>query len=165
MISPRILMCRPDCYEIEYEINPWMSCERQVDHDLAVQPPLFRIDPCSVQIKFDDVFYFNNSWADRDKLGSSMKARSQWTTTDLKLARRIQRWRTIRSFVLVIGIMGLASAVTRAAEPPDLWLFSISPLLRIVVMTLLGILLLAAMILLVLSVNGWLRRRDEKAGL
>jgi len=30
-------MCPPDYYGIEYEINPWMSTERQVDHALAVQ--------------------------------------------------------------------------------------------------------------------------------
>ena len=35
--APRILMCRPDCYGIEYEINPWMNRERQVDHDCAVR--------------------------------------------------------------------------------------------------------------------------------
>jgi len=34
---PHILMCPPDYYGIEYEINPWMSTERQVDHSLAVQ--------------------------------------------------------------------------------------------------------------------------------
>lgn len=33
---PHILMCRPDFYGIEYEINPWMNRERQVDHDLAI---------------------------------------------------------------------------------------------------------------------------------
>ena len=35
--SPRILMCHPDHYGIEYEINPWMDCERQADHNLAVR--------------------------------------------------------------------------------------------------------------------------------
>ncbi len=35
--APHILMCPPDYYGIEYEINPWMSTERQVDHALAVQ--------------------------------------------------------------------------------------------------------------------------------
>jgi N-dimethylarginine dimethylaminohydrolase len=34
---PRILMCAPDFYGIEYEINPWMNRERQSDHELAVQ--------------------------------------------------------------------------------------------------------------------------------
>src|SRR5262245_32837436 len=34
---PRILMCPPDHYGIEYEINPWMSRERQADHALAVK--------------------------------------------------------------------------------------------------------------------------------
>ncbi len=29
-------MCPPDHYGIEYEINPWMSTERQADHALAV---------------------------------------------------------------------------------------------------------------------------------
>ena len=28
-------------------------------------PPLSRIDRCSIRIKFDDVFYLNNRWADR----------------------------------------------------------------------------------------------------
>lgn len=32
-----ILMCPPDHYGIEYEINPWMSRERQTDHAVAVQ--------------------------------------------------------------------------------------------------------------------------------
>jgi len=36
-LTPHILMCPPDCYGIEYEINPWMSTERQVDHALAVE--------------------------------------------------------------------------------------------------------------------------------
>jgi N-dimethylarginine dimethylaminohydrolase len=35
--KPQILMCRPDHYGIEYEINPWMSRDRQADHALAVQ--------------------------------------------------------------------------------------------------------------------------------
>jgi N-dimethylarginine dimethylaminohydrolase len=35
--QPHILMCPPDHYGIEYEINPWMNCQRQVDHGLAVQ--------------------------------------------------------------------------------------------------------------------------------
>jgi N-dimethylarginine dimethylaminohydrolase len=35
--APQILMCPPDYYGIEYEINPWMNTERQVDHGLAVQ--------------------------------------------------------------------------------------------------------------------------------
>ena len=34
---PSILMCPPDHYGIHYEINPWMSTERQADHALAVQ--------------------------------------------------------------------------------------------------------------------------------
>ncbi len=33
---PHILMCPPDYYGIEYEINPWMSTQRQADHGLAV---------------------------------------------------------------------------------------------------------------------------------
>jgi N-dimethylarginine dimethylaminohydrolase len=32
---PRILMCRPDHYGIEYEINPWMNRQRQADRTLA----------------------------------------------------------------------------------------------------------------------------------
>jgi N-dimethylarginine dimethylaminohydrolase len=32
-----ILMCPPDYYGIEYEINPWMNRERQADHALAVE--------------------------------------------------------------------------------------------------------------------------------
>ena len=35
--QPHILMCPPDHYGIEYEINPWMNTERQADHPLAVQ--------------------------------------------------------------------------------------------------------------------------------
>jgi len=35
--APHILMCPPDFYGIEYEINPWMSTERQADHGLAVR--------------------------------------------------------------------------------------------------------------------------------
>jgi N-dimethylarginine dimethylaminohydrolase len=35
--SPSILMCPPDFYGIEYEINPWMSRSRRCDHSLAVQ--------------------------------------------------------------------------------------------------------------------------------
>ena len=34
---PHILMCPPDYYGIEYEINPWMSTLRQADHGLAVR--------------------------------------------------------------------------------------------------------------------------------
>lgn len=34
--SPRILMCSPEHYGIEYEINPWMNRQRQADHGLAV---------------------------------------------------------------------------------------------------------------------------------
>lgn len=33
--QPTILMCRPDYYGIEYEINPWMSRSRQSDPALA----------------------------------------------------------------------------------------------------------------------------------
>ena len=35
--QPHILMCPPDHYGIEYEINPWMSTERQADHSMAVE--------------------------------------------------------------------------------------------------------------------------------
>jgi N-dimethylarginine dimethylaminohydrolase len=34
--TPRILMCPAEHYGIEYEINPWMSRERQADRALAV---------------------------------------------------------------------------------------------------------------------------------
>ncbi len=34
---PQILMCPPDYYGIEYEINPWMSRERQADHAQATR--------------------------------------------------------------------------------------------------------------------------------
>jgi len=34
---PTILMCPPDYYGIEYEINPWMSRQRQADRDLAIE--------------------------------------------------------------------------------------------------------------------------------
>jgi N-dimethylarginine dimethylaminohydrolase len=33
----RILMCSPDHYGIEYEINPWMSRSRQADRPLAIE--------------------------------------------------------------------------------------------------------------------------------
>lgn len=36
MSSPHILMCPPDYYGIEYEINPWMKRQRQADHEQAV---------------------------------------------------------------------------------------------------------------------------------
>ena len=35
--SARILMCPPDHYGIEYEINPWMSRQKQADHARAVE--------------------------------------------------------------------------------------------------------------------------------
>ncbi|MCE9548149.1 MAG: amidinotransferase [Planctomycetia bacterium] len=34
---PHILMCPPDYYGIEYEINPWMSRGRQVDRPQAIE--------------------------------------------------------------------------------------------------------------------------------
>jgi N-dimethylarginine dimethylaminohydrolase len=34
---PHILMCPPEHYGIEYEINPWMSRERGADHPLATR--------------------------------------------------------------------------------------------------------------------------------
>jgi len=37
MPPSHILMCRPDYYGIEYEINVWMKRERQADHALAVE--------------------------------------------------------------------------------------------------------------------------------
>ena len=37
MTHPRILMCPPDHYGIEYEINAWMSRQRQADHAQAVR--------------------------------------------------------------------------------------------------------------------------------
>ncbi|MEX2015117.1 MAG: arginine deiminase-related protein [Candidatus Hydrogenedentales bacterium] len=33
---PQILMCPPDFYGVEYEINPWMSTERKPDHAAAL---------------------------------------------------------------------------------------------------------------------------------
>ena len=36
-VTPHILMCPPDHYGIEYEINPWMSRSRQADRELAQQ--------------------------------------------------------------------------------------------------------------------------------
>src|SRR5437870_11797737 len=36
MSQPRILMCPPDYYGIEYEINPWMSRSRASDRPTAV---------------------------------------------------------------------------------------------------------------------------------
>lgn len=35
--QPRVLMCPPDYYGIQYEINPWMDLSRQADHSLAVE--------------------------------------------------------------------------------------------------------------------------------
>lgn len=35
MTSPRILMCAPDYYGIEYEINAWMNRARPADHAVA----------------------------------------------------------------------------------------------------------------------------------
>jgi N-dimethylarginine dimethylaminohydrolase len=35
MSQPRILMCPPDFYGIEYEINPWMRRESQADQPIA----------------------------------------------------------------------------------------------------------------------------------
>jgi N-dimethylarginine dimethylaminohydrolase len=35
--TPHILMCPPDFYGIQYEINPWMSTARQADHALAAR--------------------------------------------------------------------------------------------------------------------------------
>jgi len=36
-VRPHILMCPPDFYGIEYEINPWMSRQRQADQKLAME--------------------------------------------------------------------------------------------------------------------------------
>ncbi len=36
-VAPHILMCPPDHYGIEYEINPWMSRSRQADQELAIR--------------------------------------------------------------------------------------------------------------------------------
>lgn len=35
--APCILMCPPQYFGIEYEINPWMNRERVVDHELAIK--------------------------------------------------------------------------------------------------------------------------------
>lgn len=37
MSQPHILMCPPDYYGIEYEINPWMSRSRQSDREIATR--------------------------------------------------------------------------------------------------------------------------------
>jgi N-dimethylarginine dimethylaminohydrolase len=34
---PQVLMCSPNFYGVEYEINPWMSRSKQPDHALAVR--------------------------------------------------------------------------------------------------------------------------------
>jgi len=34
-MSKKVLMCRPDFFDIEYEINPWMHKENHVDRELA----------------------------------------------------------------------------------------------------------------------------------
>ncbi len=36
MMTPTLLMCAPDHYEIAYEINPWMSVKRHMDKDKAM---------------------------------------------------------------------------------------------------------------------------------
>jgi N-dimethylarginine dimethylaminohydrolase len=36
-VEPHILMCPPQFYGVEYEINPWMNRERKVQHDLAIR--------------------------------------------------------------------------------------------------------------------------------
>lgn len=36
-VSSRFLMCRPDYYEIAYEINPWMSVKRKVNPEIAMK--------------------------------------------------------------------------------------------------------------------------------
>lgn len=36
-LQPQILMCRPDYFGIEYEINPWMDRTHPADHELAIQ--------------------------------------------------------------------------------------------------------------------------------
>jgi hypothetical protein len=36
-MTARILMCPPDHYGIEYEINPWMSRQRPADRKLAIE--------------------------------------------------------------------------------------------------------------------------------
>ena len=36
-MKPRLLMCPPEFFGIEYEINPWMSRQQQVDHPLAMR--------------------------------------------------------------------------------------------------------------------------------
>ena len=36
MTTPHILMCPPDYFGIEYEINPWMNRARQSDRELAI---------------------------------------------------------------------------------------------------------------------------------
>src|SRR5580704_5966842 len=33
----RFLMCRPDYYGIEYEINPWMDVQRKANRELAIK--------------------------------------------------------------------------------------------------------------------------------
>jgi N-dimethylarginine dimethylaminohydrolase len=35
--AAQILMCPPDYYGIEYEINPWMRCDRPSEHELALR--------------------------------------------------------------------------------------------------------------------------------
>ena len=37
MNRPALLMCRPDYYEVAYEINPWMSVARKVNQKLAAK--------------------------------------------------------------------------------------------------------------------------------
>lgn len=36
-MAPKVLMCRPDYFGIEYEINPWMNKKKQPDKKLALE--------------------------------------------------------------------------------------------------------------------------------
>jgi N-dimethylarginine dimethylaminohydrolase len=60
----RILMCRPDHYGVQYEINPWMKIEHQVDHARALKQweGLHQaIQDCGAQI---DLVSPINGWPD-----------------------------------------------------------------------------------------------------
>lgn len=57
MSMPRILMCPPEYYGIEYEINPWMSRERPSDHTVAVeqwQQLRAKLEGCGAMIELLD---------------------------------------------------------------------------------------------------------------
>src|SRR2546423_1054932 len=76
MRQPRILMCPPDYYGIEYEINPWMSRQRgatperaraQVLHRLVlplelVNPYFYHLDTCFCPLAPGEAIYYPDAF-------------------------------------------------------------------------------------------------------